>query len=679
MFKDDIFHDESMAIISSDGDLNSDEKVFSGGFITGQFYGAKTKKARGVFFLQEQERKIIDIYGWRVPKHLLFAAGCEFKEDSFNFPVFIRPCPTVPKHGFVDSVVCNNADELNIVSSQTYKVEKTAELLVTKPVNSSFNAIINGGVITFAPGNDGATSGRGVQYFYINDDPLSKAINLDPNILLEGEVPFYEMVFSETGESRLVQVRSAPGVPRAKDFIPHRVEIKKVIQAEGNLIEWEEKMAGADNKTTVIDHFGGSLSSHYAIHSIINKIPIITTYRPNVGDIIEATVGNINIDDNDRRAFKESFIAGFNSAPFVYKNMNFKKSKDARPILLSILELSLATLHNFSGLSLSKDYELLGVVLGLFVRTTFSVSAGEARHSPKKEGFSNEYKYGKSIEKFFETCSHDREACYNTMFSKKTKRCIEDIKTIYYIFKDLAWGSSMGGAKWARCTESSIQLFNACVKGDIESTVVMFNRVINEEHNGGKYLNKLINVNEFDDAADNPSEYALRKLPQIIDVLDTARRYRVEKEAQWKKTVRFFTELSIDLLPPETLKVNDKPVETIAGAIKVSGKPSKKYYNKYKNIPGYIPNIKIIDGVKDVSVYSSKTLGQLDKVCVTMDDNKVYELKIPVIYFNPGSLFESCSYSLTSIPNWWSIGLIDSKQLKIISKASLTSKIKKLK
>jgi hypothetical protein len=520
-----------------------------GGFAKVSNVDAKTQKARGIFFLQNKSYKVKSVYDWVVPKHLLFDAGYEFGEESLNFPVFARPCPTVPKHGFVDSIICNNAEELNALSNLTFGVENDAELLVTKPVKSSFNAIINGGVITFAPGNDGATSGRGVQYFYINDDPLSKAIGLDDDLLLEGEVPFYEMVFSMKGESRLVQVRSAPGVPRAKDFIPHTITVKKIIHAEGDLLEWEKKMVGIDPLTTVIDHRGGSLSSHYAIHSIINKIPLFTTYCPEIGDVVGPTVESSEINDEDRISFKESFIAGFNSAPYVYRNMNFEKSKNARPILLGILELSLATLHNFSGLSISKDYQLLGVVLGLFVRTTFSVSAGEARHAPTKNGFSDTLKCGNKMESFLKTLPSNREACYNTMFSKKAKDCIDDIEAIYYIFKDITWGGAYGGRKWASCTDSSIQLYNAGVRGDIEEVVSMFNRVINEEHNGGKYLNKIIDVSDFDLAANDPSSYALKKLPKIIDTLHTSMRYMREKEGEWKKTTPFFVELDIEPLP----------------------------------------------------------------------------------------------------------------------------------
>ncbi len=656
MLKEGIFAATPVLIVSSDGNLENDEMVISGGFAKVSSFKAKTQKARGIFFLQDKEAKVKSIYGWRVPKHLLFDAGEEFGEGSFNFPIFVRPCPTVPKHGFVDSIICNNAEELNALSNETFKVEEDAEILVTKPVDSAFNAIINGGVITFAKGNDGATSGKGVQYFYINDDPLSKAINLDPNILLEGEVPFYEMVFSKEGESRLVQVRSAPGTPRAKDFIPHKVEIKKIIKAEGDLLEWEEKMVGIDPLTTVIDHLGGSLSSHYAIHSIINKIPIFTTYSPKVGDVIEPTVESPDINDDDRESFKEAFIAGFNSAPYVYKNMNFKKSQDARPILLGILELSLATLHNFSGLSLSRDYDLLGVVLGLFVRTTFAVSAGEARHSSKKSEFIKSYKFGKKMEKFFKKCSYDREICYNTMFSKKTKKCIEDIEIIYYIFKDLPWTSSYGGRKWASCTESSIKLFNAGARGDIESVVSLFNRVINEEHNGGKYLNKLILISQFDEAANNPSQYALKNLPKIIDTLDTARRYRVEKEEEWRGTFEFFSEIEIEPLP-ELPKVKEKtPTE------------KKSLY----------PQVGKTKKIKDVSVYASKYKGQLDKIQVTfykstksviidIDPIKNKEAKLNISYDVQLDL-----HKLDNIPFWWAL-----EGNKIISKKILKSKIDK--
>lgn len=510
-----------------------------------------TQKAKGIFFLQNKQETICNRFpGWRVPKHLLFAAGAEFDDCSFDYPVFARPCPTVPRHGFVDSVICRNGDELNAVSKQTFEVEPLAELLVTKPVDSSYNVIINGGVITFATGNDGATSGRGCNYFYISDDPIGKITHLDQNkIIAENEVPFYEFVLDAQEQSepvRLVQVRSAPHTPRVKDFVPEPVQVVNILKAEGDLLEWESKLKNVDAKTTIIDHTNGSLSSHYAIHAIVNRIPIFTSYCPEVGSLIEPTVEDTEINSEDEEKFFQAFVLGFGSAPLIFKKLKINGDKNIHTKMNHILLLALATLHNFSGLALSKDYEILGLVLGMFCRTAFAVSAGEARHAAPiaHTKFPDFYK----VLPF----NQGRNPCYEFMMLADTQFCIDNANVILNIFSKIAWTSGYGGKKWARCTRSAINLFNACVNKEITKVVELFNQVINEEHNGGKYLNKVISVDQFDEAAKRPADFTLQHLHVIVDFLSTAWSLRSEKnDVSLFQEIKMETIFKKKLLDPE--------------------------------------------------------------------------------------------------------------------------------
>lgn len=66
----------------------------------------KTQKALGI--------QALSYYGWRVP-------SCRFISEAENLPhytdapVFVRPCPMRPRHGFVDSRVCTTAAEIRTV------------------------------------------------------------------------------------------------------------------------------------------------------------------------------------------------------------------------------------------------------------------------------------------------------------------------------------------------------------------------------------------------------------------------------------------------------------------------------------------------------------------------------------------------------------------------------------
>lgn len=477
---------------------------------------AITQKARGVLFLMNKSKPLANALGWYVPKHFCFKAGKNFGASSFNYPVFARPCPTVPRHGFVDSTVCKNSQEVNALSNKTKQVEPDAEILITKPVAAIYNLVIAGGNISFARGHDGATSGVNVKNLYISEDPIAQAISLEKGIIAEGEVPFYEIVMDKSKGIYLVQARSGPGLPLAKDYVASTVKVEKILKAEGDLLDWEELLKTVDPKTTIIDHTNGSLASHYAIHALVNKVPIFTTWLPKIGDVVEPTVSNSEITEEDVAKFKKAFAQGFASAEYIKDNLSLEKL-DTFTFMRAIIRIALSVLHNYSTVAMNKDFDLLGVALGLFVRVTFSTSCGEARYASNKFGGGHP-----DLRIFHSKLPSGRQPCYDYMFKKPVKDCLDNIVPIYRIFNEVYWGSGYGGPKWANCTRSAVGLYNACVSGDIKSVVQLFNKVINEEHNGGKYLNKVISVSEFDVAANNPSLYTIKHLAESIDILYTA-------------------------------------------------------------------------------------------------------------------------------------------------------------
>ncbi len=508
-----------------------DSERADGGFVHGfDFIDPETQKARGIVLLHEKKARVLKNLGWKVPRHLPFASGTQFSASSFNFPVFGRPCPTVPRHGFVDSIVCKDSDALNALSSETYDVEEGAEILVTKPVDCSFNAIATGGVITIGGGNDGATSGKGVRYFYIADDPIGNAIQIEKHqdVLLEGEVPFYEIVISKKGVVNLVQVRSAPGMPPSKNYIPKAMTVKNIVKAEGDLLEWETTVKSLDPETTIIDHTGGSLASHFSIHAIINGVTIYTVDCPNVGDDIEPNADATGITDEERAKFTKAFKIGFASTPEMIKRHPYFGKGNAASMsaanqgyyfMQNILTTALAALHNYSAINTHRDYEMLGSILGMFTRTCFGVSSGEARFK-RNAAFALEPSKPE-LSKWLHGCPSDRHSVYTKLVQASTADAISDIVPIYRIFNELKWNKGFGGKAWVKCTRSAIDLYNDCLEGNIEGAVEKFNVVIHTSHNGGLYLNKIQALpSTFDNAASDASKFAMQNLQHIAAVLD---------------------------------------------------------------------------------------------------------------------------------------------------------------
>lgn len=547
----------------------------TGEFLNGfEFIEPSTQKARGIMLLHKKANQVTFDLGWKVPKHLPFMSGTTFEDSSFNYPVFGRPCPTVPRHGFVDSIVCKNSEELNALSLQTHEVEENAEILVTKPVDCSYNAICTGGVITIGGGNDGATSGKNCRYFYLNEDPVGKSIEIESNqdVLIEGEVPFYEIVISKTGEVNLVQVRSAPGMPASKNYIPKAITVKNIVKAEGDLLEWETKVKSIDPETTVIDHSGGSLASHFSIHAIINGVAIFTQDCPSVGDTIEPNSEGGEITDEERAKFVESFKIGFASTPELIKRYNFFSLAGKRPasqsdqayyFMTNALDVALATLHNYAALQQHRDFEMLGGILGVFARTCIAVSSGETRF---RRTSAPSHQNDPELYNWLSSCPSSRHAVYTKIMHTPTSTALDSIIPIYKSFKNVNWGGGgYGGPKWVNCTTSAINLFNDCLNGNIEGAVEKFNVVIHTCHNGGLYLNKIQDGNCFDWAAADASGFALKNLHKISDMLSLLADIRADKSL-WENDLDLFEVIDI-------AEINGKKAKNTAASLKGAAMP----------------------------------------------------------------------------------------------------------
>lgn len=552
-----------------------DTERAQGGFLHGfDFINPETQKARGIVLLHEKESRVNDSLGWQVPQHLPFASGTQFSDGSFNFPVFGRPCPTVPRHGFVDSIVCKDASALNALSTETYNVEDGAEILVTKPVDCSFNAIATGGVITIGGGNDGATSGKGVRYFYLADDPIGKAIQIEKHqdVLLEGEVPFYEIVISKKGVVSLVQVRSAPGMPPSKNYIPTAMKVQNIVKAGGDLLEWETTVKSLDPATTIIDHTGGSLASHFSIHAIINGVTIFTQDCPSVGDDIEPNADATGITDEERAKFTKSFKIGFASTPEMIKRhpyfgMNKKNITAANQsfyFMQNVLTTALSALHNYSAINTHRDYAMLGSILGMFARTCFGVSSGESRF--KRDHTAGLEKTKPEVYQWLHGLSGNRHTVYTKLMQDTTAEAISNIVPIYRVFKEMKWGGSFGGKAWVNCTKSAIDLYNDCLEGNIEGAVEKFNVVIHTCHNGGLYLNKIQESNSmFDNAAQDASKFALKHLQHISALLDDYAAIEADPSL-WEDDMELFK--TIDIVSTNAIgkiSVNGELPDTLDG------------------------------------------------------------------------------------------------------------------
>jgi hypothetical protein len=401
--------------------------------------------------------------------------------------IFARPCPKRPRHGFVESRVVGNKIQPStaIVVKDLFREAKEAdpeaELLLCPTISASHNMVVTPSRMTVGEGNDGATAGRGVltipllgvPFFEIEDELVRKA-----GVDLEKADPYIEAVKSVNGQVFYTQLRAGAKIPKTvgEDYVPAPIRVKKIVQASGNLLEWERqaKEIEADPDGIVVTHIGGSLVSHYGVHCMERDIPVLTTREPAIGEVLMPTP----IPDKPN---PEAVVRGLGKG-ILYTLNETRRNGDA-------VKLLLMALHNAKAMY-GEHGEWLGVAAAFMMRLGMAASHGEARHADAnmRDNYSRDAIYKQALVDFFG--------------SRKM------LGHVQHLFTAFNWGGSYGGPKWAECTESIMKLDVACrgvinepAEGAVSEMVLALNRSVEKAHNGGWWLNKFTSQATFDRAA----------------------------------------------------------------------------------------------------------------------------------------------------------------------------------
>ena len=207
---------------------------------------------------------------------------------EMKFPVFARPCPVTPRHGFVDSRLVHNARELLEIATETFNADPDGELLVTPFIPADDSAVLTPTTLSVGAGHEGATSGKSTTVY--GPGPSNQLLGQIRKwaTILDTDVPYVEYV----GITDLlpVQVRGGPEQVSCVDYVPEDVEVKVVLVAkeDTDLMQWEKDIANA-KKGTIVYADGLSLASHFCVHAVVHKVPVLTSYRPCIADLVKAT------------------------------------------------------------------------------------------------------------------------------------------------------------------------------------------------------------------------------------------------------------------------------------------------------------------------------------------------------------------------------------------------------
>lgn len=465
----------------------------------------RTQKAKSLFALKKAGFNTPSFQFYRIEQFLDnpidLSAKIKRVEPTMLLNRFVRPCPIRPRHGFVDSRPVLSLQDAERLIAETVSAEPEAELISMPFIDAEFSGIWTPGKMIIGPKNDGATAGKDSRAIPVFGIPFrNREYGLDYNksewrkaCQNAGvtEAPYVELLWKrqcdETEvqphgttlfERYFVQLRNGPALPNTVDFIPEETVVKQIVVADGDLLEWESKVKEF-TKGTVVHHPGGSLASHYAVHAVLNNIPVLISRQPKLGEKLQVTAEQPKVDV---KKIRSGFIIG----------------ATAKMDYLTAVYVMLAGCHS-TALWLGKHDELLGLAMGCAYRLTVCASLGEFRHAPGR------------------TRKAPRNFVYSRVWNKvlhNTSR-VRFLRAIKSFNTDTRWPSNFGGPKWGALATLAVHMYNAVLQKDSQKALEMFNQCVHSVHNGGWAFNKFVYQSVMDEAAINPLSVVLDSAPTL--------------------------------------------------------------------------------------------------------------------------------------------------------------------
>lgn len=466
----------------------------------------QTQKAKGIMVLHEKSARVERDLQVGILNTVAYKAATIIKQaDELRLyatsgtKIFARPCPVLPRPGFVDSRIVGTMAELVMVAEETYEEDKEGEVMLCDFIKASFNVTLVPNVMTTGPGHDGATSGGDVVVVPVVG--VGQILG-DEIMRLAGviEAPHFEAVFLDCELPVITQLRDGPCIPTTVDFIPRDTVVKHVIRLGQYtpLLAWQKIIEVADSGTVVYNALGVGLSSHYGVHCIMKGVPFIGSHTPYIGEALVKIVDTLEID---RREFMNGLKLGF----------SIELMRDIH-IMYKYGLFSLAVLHNMIGFT-TKESRLVGVAVSLTIRLGMAALYGEARHARV-----DEVVVGGSVARHsvYDAVFHNLAAAFAGLPELKERWRGQ-------------WGSNYGGYKWLECHESLEGLITATThliksrgragfKKNLAQVICAFNVVVNTAHNGGKWFDKFYASKWFDIATKHPAVVALQVAPTFYSI-----------------------------------------------------------------------------------------------------------------------------------------------------------------
>jgi len=492
----------------------------------------RTQKARGVVAATSLSQYSA------IPRWLAIAPiqsvlpQCYGDMSTYNYPLFARPCPRRPRHGFVESRIVNNREELLGVVAETMAADRLGEVMLMAPLTGRASAVVTDSGVVWGMGNAGVTGGKGKQVMLPvppkkQDQGITDHLKrAHRNFGAEMHGSVYIEVVEDDGNPTIVQMRDGPAevaiggnyVPE-KDYIVQNV-IVPTFEEQENLLLWEKRVAGAPKGTAIVIR-NSSLTSHCAVHGLANKFAVLTE-----GPFADApetlAIGTIlQPADNQPPPLTKADYAAI--AKYMRKTIPQDRASRAA--------FAVSVLHAMS--VWGNDPALLWLrAAGVMTMAKLVVSAcaGEARHfyrcGPGRytEGAAPTIPWKMITGRELGMSNYpERSVVLQSVYRYSIKRlaliaenCVEDFRGNWNGRRLDRHGRQQGscgygGPKWRDSSKAARKLCTAIIKfkkRPCERTwaevSMCYNMAVCLAHNGGRVLNKWAGASEIDQCARFP-------------------------------------------------------------------------------------------------------------------------------------------------------------------------------
>lgn len=379
-------------------------------------------------------------------------------------PLAVRFCPVTPNHGGgMDSAFDVSFARAVALAEEAAEVEPEGEVVLMRALDAVLNGILTPSSITVGVGHDGATAGKKSKVFALTQASLDWA----HGVIAAEEVPFIESVATRGDQGLrtwLVQARSGPRVPATLRYVPEDLVVARVhyVYDTTDMVTWADTLDRLPPNTVIV-HRGGNLSSHYAVHAVLARVPFLCEGPwPHVGDRMPAEEGTRCELDPDRvsQGFEAAMLQPLGDGG-------------------SAAHSAVFTLHNLVALlgQGPQGSYMAGAACCYLIRLGMAACLGELRHATRS--------------------TTSRERAYQGVLGGTWTHHRHRMAAARYVFWYGRWEVGFGGPRWAVIADHTQALDRACVAAlkdpaQWATALKSLNAFVNLVHNGGWFLDKFV-------------------------------------------------------------------------------------------------------------------------------------------------------------------------------------------